>query len=87
MTPLFVWVALALLSVAAVLVLVRLVRGPTTLDRAAAVDVFVAVLLCGAAVAAASQGSAVLVAVLLVLSLLGFAGSVAVARFVGRDDR
>jgi len=83
----FLWPALVLLGVAAVLVGVRVVRGPTTLDRAAAVDVFVAVLLCGLAVVAADRGSTTLVPVLVVLALLGFAGSVAVARFVGRDDR
>ncbi|WP_432494040.1 monovalent cation/H+ antiporter complex subunit F [Kineococcus auxinigenes] len=87
MTGVFTWSALALLGLAAVLVAVRLVRGPTTLDRAAAVDVFVAILLCGVAVVAADRGSTAYLPVLLVLSLLGFAGSVAVARFVGRDDR
>lgn len=79
-------VALGILLVSAVLVVVRLVRGPTTLDRAAAVDVFVAVLLCGVAVLVARRGSTVFVPVLLALSLLGFASSVAVVRFVGRED-
>ncbi|MEZ0166248.1 monovalent cation/H+ antiporter complex subunit F [Kineococcus sp. LSe6-4] len=87
MNDVFVWAALGLLSTAAVLVAVRVVRGPTTLDRTTAVDSFVAVLLCGLAVVAADRDSTVYLPVLLVLSLLGFAGSVAVARFVGGDER
>lgn len=79
-------VALGILLVAALLVVVRLVKGPTTLDRAAAADVFVAILLCGVAVLVARRGSTVFVPVLLALSLLGFASSVAVVRFVGRED-
>ena len=57
-----------------------------TVDRAAAADVFVAILLCGVAVLVARRGSTVFVPVLLALSLLGFASSVAVVRFVGRED-
>ena len=79
-------IALGILLVAALLVVVRLVKGPTTLDRAAAADVFVAILLCGVAVLVARRGSTVFVPVLLALSLLGFASSVAVVRFVGRED-
>lgn len=77
--------ALGILLVSALLVVVRLVRGPTTLDRAAAADVFVAILLCGVAVLVARRGSTVFVPVLLALSLLGFASSVAVVRFLGNE--
>ena len=79
-------IALGILLVASLLVVVRLVKGPTTLDRAAAADVFVAILLCGVAVLVARRGSTVFVPVLLALSLLGFASSVAVVRFLGRED-
>ncbi|PWJ55727.1 multisubunit sodium/proton antiporter, MrpF subunit [Quadrisphaera granulorum] len=79
-------VALGVLLVSALLVVVRLVRGPTTLDRAAAADVFVAILLCGVAVLVARRGSTVFVPVLLALSLLGFASSVAVVRFLSHGD-
>ncbi|WP_432545492.1 monovalent cation/H+ antiporter complex subunit F [Kineococcus sp. SYSU DK004] len=87
MSPVVVAVAQALLVLAAVLALVRALLGPTALDRTAAVDVFIAALLSGIALAVVRDGSAVFVPVLLVLALLGFASSVAVARFVGRDDR
>lgn len=77
----------AMLVVGAALTLVRLWRGPSTPDRAIAVDVLVALLLCGLGVLTAVQRTATFVPVLLVLALLGFVGSATVARFVGRDDR
>lgn len=62
----------------------RLLRGPHLADRALAVDV-VAVQLIGLVIVLTMWfGTLVLFDGILVLSLLGFAGTVAMAQFIGR---
>ncbi|MFD0889348.1 monovalent cation/H+ antiporter complex subunit F [Streptosporangium algeriense] len=73
--------ALALLGCAAALTLTRLVRGPSMLDRAVALDVLTAVVMCGIATGATALEAYSALPVLLVLSLVGFVGSVSLARF------
>lgn len=85
-------VSLVLLGVSAVLVVVRLVHGPSGLDRLVALDVLVAEFLCGLVAHAALTGDSALVPVVVAISLVGFLGSTTVARFVrsprgGGDDR
>ncbi len=82
----FVLVAGALLGLAALLVVVRMTRGPTMLDRAISFDVLAAVLLGGIALDIAADRDADAVPVLLVLTLLGFVGSVSIARFFPGSD-
>lgn len=77
----------ALLFVAVSLVLVRVVHGPTTLDRIVAVDVLLAVVVCAIAAEAAYTRDATSLPILVVLSILGFVGSVSVARFSPRSSR
>jgi multicomponent Na+:H+ antiporter subunit F len=80
-------VCVALLAVAALLLLVRISLGPTMLDRVVALDVLVAVIICGLALEAAVNRHTTTLPVLVVLSLVGFVGSVSVARFTrGKDD-
>ncbi|XVX20709.1 monovalent cation/H+ antiporter complex subunit F [Actinomycetota bacterium] len=76
-----------LLAVAVALALARLTVGPTNLDRTVALDVTVACSLAALGVLTAWTREAWLVPVLLVLSLLGFVGSVAVARFAPTETR
>jgi multicomponent Na+:H+ antiporter subunit F len=79
--------AVVVLTVAALLVVVRLTVGPTMLDRALAFDVLIAVTICAVAADAALRRDAENLPLLLVATLLGFVGSVAVARFSpGSDD-
>jgi multicomponent Na+:H+ antiporter subunit F len=76
-----------ILGVAAVLLLTRISLGPTMLDRVVALDVLVAVVICGLALEAAVNRHTSTLPILVVLSLLGFIGSVSVARFTpGSDD-
>ena len=77
-------VCFAGLGLAALLVLVRLVRGPSVPDRIVALDTLLQVVVAGIAVAAAVTGDGSFLAVLVAVSLLGFLGSVTVARFVER---
>ena len=76
-----------LLFAAVFLVLIRIVRGPTTLDRIVAVDVLLAIVVCAVAAEAAYTHDATSLTILVVLSILGFIGSVSVARFSPRSRR
>ncbi|HEY5785091.1 MAG TPA: monovalent cation/H+ antiporter complex subunit F [Microlunatus sp.] len=80
-------ICVGILGAAALLLVLRISLGPTMLDRIVALDVLVAVMICGLAVEAAAQRHTTTLPVLVVLSLLGFVGSVTVARFTpGSDD-
>jgi multicomponent Na+:H+ antiporter subunit F len=71
-----------ILFLAAACTLVRIVRGPSMLDRAMALDVLLAVIMAGLGVSAVADGDTWVMPTLLALSLLAFVGSVAVARFL-----
>jgi multicomponent Na+:H+ antiporter subunit F len=80
-------VGVGMLGVAALLLVVRIALGPTTLDRIVALDVLVAVTICGLALEAAMNRHTTTLPILGVLSLVGFVGSVSVARFTrGKND-
>ncbi|GAA0466082.1 putative cation antiporter subunit [Actinoplanes capillaceus] len=74
-------IAAVFLAAAAGMTLVRIVRGPSTLDRIVAMDVLLAITVCAIAAEAAYSRDATGLPILLGLSLLGAVGSVAVARF------
>ena len=77
----------AVLGLAALLLVARISAGPTMLDRVVALDVMVAVVICGLALEAAIHRHTTTLPILGVLSLLGFVGSVGIARFTrGSDD-
>ncbi|MFG3255780.1 monovalent cation/H+ antiporter complex subunit F [Streptomyces sp. NPDC048172] len=79
-------VIVGLLLASGAMVTLRLVRGPSTLDRAVALDALVSVAMAGIGVQTAVQRNAYYLPVLLVLSFLGFTGSVGVARFMALRD-
>ncbi len=62
-------------------------RGPSSLDRVVAADVLVSVIIAGLAAEAIVNDHTTTLPVMLVLSLLGFAGSVSIARFVADRDK
>jgi multicomponent Na+:H+ antiporter subunit F len=77
--------ALALLGSAAAIVLVRLFRGPTNLDRIVAAEILMVIVIAGIATESAWQRTATNLPLLLILGLVGFVGGVAVTRFMSRD--
>lgn len=84
----YVWaISAAMLLIAAVLTSYRTLRGPSTLDRLVGVDAIVAIMICGLAIWIAWTGDTTISAAIVVLSLVSFIGSVAVARFRVRDDQ
>jgi multicomponent Na+:H+ antiporter subunit F len=80
-------VAAVVLGLAALLATLRMAMGPTMLDRAVAFDVVVAVTIAGVALDAAARRTSENLPLLLVATMLGFVGSISIARFSpGSDD-
>lgn len=77
-----VWVSLTLLSAAFLLIVVRLVRGPTLPDRVLALDTLVAVAIGFIATIGVKTGYYLYVDIAIALGLVGFLSTVAFARFV-----
>lgn len=80
-------VVLGLLCIAAALTLVRLLRGPDTLDRIAALDVFVILIVAGGAVYIALHRDGSNIPLLAAVALLGFVGSATATRLAERRGR
>jgi multicomponent Na+:H+ antiporter subunit F len=78
--------AAAMLSVAAILTLWRLVSGPTPLDRIIASDVIVAIAIAAVALYSVIAGNATGLPIVLTLSLVGFTGAVGVARLISSSE-
>lgn len=84
-----VYVAVAvLLTAAATGFLYRMLRGPSLADRIVGYDGFLSVVVIAILAHAASSGSAAMLPVVLVLSLLAFSGTALFGRFIeSGDDR
>lgn len=74
--------AYCILSLAAILFLIRLLLGPSVPDRVIALDGLLVTVMCGVLVAAADQRSAIGIDTVLVVALLGFIGTGVLARYV-----
>lgn len=79
------WMVGGLLMISAALTLLRITIGPSVLDRVVATDVLVSIVICVLGAYAALTDASTTLPLLISLSLVGFMGSVAVARFVARD--
>lgn len=77
-------VALGGIVVAGLLCLLRLLRGPSLADRIVALDALLVLIVSGIAIDAARTGEGTYLEVLVVAALLGFVGTVNVARFIER---
>ncbi|WP_181781271.1 monovalent cation/H+ antiporter complex subunit F [Pseudonocardia pini] len=78
---------LGMLSAAALLTVTRLLKGPGTLDRIAALDVFVVLIVAAAAVYIAIYRDGSTVPLIAAVALVGFVGSATAARLVERWER
>jgi len=79
-------VIMVVFAVAAVLTVIRIVRGPSILDRAVASDVLLTEVMCVLGAEMAINGHTRNIPVLLIIAAIGVFGSIAVARFVARRD-
>jgi multicomponent Na+:H+ antiporter subunit F len=77
-------IAYVLLTLAGALCLARVLAGPTLADRVLALDCLLIVVVVGVGVDAAVTGRGVYLDVLLVVALVAFIGTTAVARFLER---
>jgi multisubunit Na+/H+ antiporter MnhF subunit len=76
--------ALAITSVAALLFIARLLRGPALPDRVISVDGFVSTVVIGVTIASARDDTGVVESTVLVVALGGFVGTAILARFIER---
>jgi multicomponent Na+:H+ antiporter subunit F len=73
-----------MLAVAGVLTVVHVIRARNLVDRAVGIDMLVAVILNSLAVAIAVTQDDLVAALLLIIGLLAFLGSVTIARYIER---
>lgn len=87
MPDLLLAAAFAVLAAAALLTLVRVVRGPTLPDRVVAIDLLGVIVTGFAVVSAASTGATWFLDIAIVIALISFVGTVAYARYVEATER
>ena len=78
------YLAGALLTIGGAAFLIRVLRGPTVPDRVVALDGLLSVVVIGIIVAAAKSDSGITLSTVLVVALVGFVGTTALARYVER---
>lgn len=81
------YAAVAMILVAGLLLLARIWRGPSMLDRALSLDVCAALIIAGLGARSALARDPFYFPIMLVLAFLGFTGSVGIARFIAVRDR
>jgi len=83
------WLMIAIVivfSIAAVLTVIRVIRGPSILDRAVASDVLLTEVMCVIGAEMAINGHTRSIPVMLIIAAVGVFGSISVARYVARRD-
>ena len=73
-------------AVAALLIVWRIITGPSILDRAVASDVLLTLLMCVLAAEMALNHHTRTLPLLLIVAAVGVFGSISIARFVARRD-
>ncbi|MHC2185893.1 monovalent cation/H+ antiporter complex subunit F [Rathayibacter agropyri] len=81
-----VWILVPVFGVACLLALVRILRGPSVLDRVVAADVLVATIICGIGAEMAINHHAGTLPVALGLALFAVFGSISVAKFMANRE-
>jgi multicomponent Na+:H+ antiporter subunit F len=80
-------IAGTMFGVGALLAAIRLLKGPTQIDRAVALDVLLAILVGVIVLTAAVSDSSITLVIAVVVALLGFLGSASLAKLLPRDRR
>ncbi|MFD6895794.1 monovalent cation/H+ antiporter complex subunit F [Rhodococcus sp. NPDC060086] len=76
----------ALLFTSSLLIGYRVLAGPSSLDRLVGVDALLAIAICGVSIWMVYTRDTTLAPAVVALALVGFIGSVSVARFRVRDE-
>jgi multicomponent Na+:H+ antiporter subunit F len=87
MTGVLVTIIAVVFAAAAAIALVRLVRGPSILDRAVASDVLLTEVMCLIGAEMVINRHTDTLPIMLIIAAVGVFGTVAVARFVARRDQ
>ena len=80
-------IAYGSLALAIAITFLRLLRGPTLLDRVVALDLLAFIVVGLVAVAAIDTGERALIDVAITIALVAFIGSVVYARFLEQEGR
>lgn len=80
-------VPLAILALAYLIALYRLATGPTLADRAVAIEVALATIVGGIALLSARLGSTHFLDAVVLVALLQFVATLAIAQLIGREER
>ena len=81
-----VYASFVMVMLSLAIAFIRLARGPTLADRVVALDMMTVTVICVCGVAAVATGVYALLDVALVLALVGFLATVALARYAERSD-
>ena len=81
-----IYVTFVMVMLSLAIAFVRLALGPTLADRVVALDMMTVTIICVCGVAAVATGVYALLDVALVLALVGFLATVALARVAERRD-
>ena len=76
----------AAFGVAALLTVVKMIIGPSILDRAVAADVLMTLIVCALGAEMALNGHTRTLPLMLIVAAVGVFGSISIARFVARRD-
>lgn len=82
----FYWISLLLVSLAFVLLLYRLIKGPTVADRVVALDALGVALISIVALLSLIYETEFFMEVILLLTILSFIGTTAFAKFIERGE-
>jgi multicomponent Na+:H+ antiporter subunit F len=86
-TTLGLWIGAALLVLGAALAVVRIVRGPSILDRMIATDVLITCLMLGIGMEMVANDHTRTIPLMVAIAATALFGTIAVARYVSKQDR
>lgn len=81
-----IYVSFLMVMLSLAIAFIRLAKGPTLADRVVALDMMTVTIIAVCGVVVVGTGEAALLDVALVLALVGFLATVALARFAERRD-
>ena len=73
-------------GIGAIAAVVRIIKGPSILDRALATDVLLAIAMCALGAEMAINRHTDTLVVLLILAMFAVVGSISIARFMAKQD-
>lgn len=79
-------IVIAVFTIAAILAVIRIVQGPSILDRAVASDVLMTEVLCIMGAEMVINNHTRTLPAMLIIAAIGVFGSIAIARYVARRD-